>query len=78
MYLYSIHPSLIAYLTPSRSRKDQNTAQPTVTRREEAALATIWQTVVCRLHHTHHWKLIEGWNTYVMAMSTQLHGKLIR
>jgi hypothetical protein len=67
MYLSPTLPFLIAYLTFSGSRKDQDTAQPAVSGRKEAALAAVRQTVVCGMYNLDHRELTEGWDTYVMT-----------
>ena len=46
------------------SREDTHTAEPTVTGREEAAIAAFWETVVCRLHDVDYWEFVKGWDTY--------------
>lgn len=47
------------------SRKDQVAAQPQPRRRQEAAVAAVWEAVVCRVHHLDHWQLGQGGYSYV-------------
>ena len=70
MYLPPTLPSPVAYLTLSNSRKDQDTAQPAVSRWKEATVAAIRQTVVCGMHNLDHREFTEGWDTYVMITSS--------
>lgn len=53
-----------------RSRKDQISAQQTVSRGPEAAMAPLWAAVVCGLHDTDHWKLGQGRNSCVFFPPT--------
>ena len=47
------------------SCEDKNTIEPQITRGREATLATVWESLVCRVHDVDNWQFIEGRNSYV-------------
>jgi len=47
------------------SCEDKDTIEPQISRLCKAAMAAVWQCVVCRMHDSDYWEFIESWNSYV-------------
>lgn len=50
------------YYLPCRICEDSNAIESQISRRAEATLATVWQSLVCRMHDIDHWQFAESWN----------------
>ena len=49
------------------SRKNSNTAQPTITGREKARLAALWKGLVCRMYDIDNRKFVESGDKWVIS-----------
>ncbi|KAG9246178.1 mitochondrial carrier domain-containing protein [Calycina marina] len=52
-----------------RSCEDKNAAEPKVTKRRKTTLATIWESMVCRMYDIDHRELSESRNSYRLPIS---------
>ncbi len=52
-------------LTSSGSREDSNTIESQISRWAEAAMATVWESLVRRVHDVDYWQFTQSWNPYV-------------
>lgn len=45
------------------SCEDKNSIEPQISRLSEAAMAAVWESLVCGVHDADYWELVEGRNS---------------
>jgi hypothetical protein len=59
------------------SCEDEIAIEPPIRRCAEAALATVWESMVCGLHDADHWQFLEGWDPYVPGNQSQTYQQFL-